>query len=125
VHVAQLGEGRQVGRSGIVLVQQPDAAVLHPQRRVADRPVGGTGQGLDHDHETAAELNDLVGDRSDEPGEAQVAQLVLELARGVLGQQDRGALGDVAREVLRVEVVPVQVGHVEVVRVSQAVPVEL
>ena len=79
--------GDQVGRAGVVLVEQPDAVVLHPQRRVADRAVGRRGQRLDHDLQAAVELVHLVADGLEEPGEAELAQLVLELAGRVLRQQ--------------------------------------
>ena len=124
MHVAELGEAGQVGGASVVLVQQAYPVVLHPQRRVADRAVGRRGQRLDHDLQAAVEFVHLVGDGLEERGEPALAQLVLQLARRVLGEQDGGPLVDEALEMGRVEVVPVQVGDVEVVGVAQALPVE-
>jgi hypothetical protein len=84
VHVAQLGEDRQVCRAGVILVEQPDPVVLHPQSGVADRAVGRAGERLDHDLEAAVELDHLVADCLDEAREAQLAQFVLHLAGGEL-----------------------------------------
>jgi hypothetical protein len=66
----------------------------------------------------------LVRPGLQEAREAQVAQLVLELAGRVLRQQDGRLLADEVLEVGRVEVVPVQVGDVQVVAVAEGFPVE-
>ena len=52
------------------------------------------------------------------------SQLVAQFRRRVRRQQHRRLLADEAREVRGVEMVPVQVGHVEVVAVAERLPVE-
>ncbi len=125
VHMPEFGEEAQVGGAGVVLVEQPDAVVLDPQRGVADRTVGGGRERLDEDVQAAVQLVHLIGPGLEERGEAERPQLVLHLGGGELRQQDGGLLADEPLEVLGVEVVAVQVRDVEVVDVAEGLPVEL
>ena len=122
---AELQQLRDVQRMRVVLVDDPGGAVVEGERRVADRPVAGTLQRRDHESQAAVELLGDAGLGADEVPEAQFAQLVLELVGRVVRQQDPGVLRDVVAQVVRVEVVAVQVGDVEVVAVPERVPVQL
>ncbi len=125
VNVAELGEPGQVGRARVVLVEQPDAVVLDPQRRVADRPVGRGGERLDHHLEPAVELDHVVGRGLQEVPEAELLELVAQLRGRELGQQHGRLLRHEPLQLGRVEVVAVQMGHVQVVAVTEALPVQL
>jgi hypothetical protein len=122
---AELQQLRDVQRVRVVLVHDPRGAVVQRQRGVADRAVTRTLQRRDHEPQAAVELLRHAALGPDEVLEPQLAQLVLELVGGVVRQQDARVLGDVGAQVVRVEVVAVQVRHVEVVAVAQGVPVQL
>ena len=84
----------QVERVRVVLVQDAGGAVVDRQARVADRAVGGGAEGRDHDPQSAA-LDDLARLRVGDVGEAEVAQIRLEVVGRVVGQQHLDVLGDV------------------------------
>ncbi len=56
--------------------------------------------------------------------EAKLFQLALQIGHRVVGQQHDGVLVDVFAQILRIEVVLVQVRDVEVVAVAEGVPVQ-
>ncbi|BDH55213.1 hypothetical protein MTP03_01520 [Tsukamurella sp. PLM1] len=82
----------------------------------------------DHDVQLALGAADRVLHRVlrlEELREAQLLQLAPQVRDGVVRQEDGGVLVDVLDQVLRVEVVAVQVGDVEVVDVAERLPVQL
>ena len=117
------GEGGEVGRAAVVLVDEPARAVADDERRVAAGAVGDRRLDVDRHRQSLP----APPRRCSSPSvvrirfvEAEGAQPLVELAARVAGDED----GDVAAHVALVgepglvEVVAVQVGDVEVVGVS-------
>ena len=103
-------------------------AVVDHQTGVADRAVGRGAQRDDHHVEVALGPADAVFDRVgglEEPVEAELLQFALQVGHREVGQQHDRVLVDVLAQVLRVEVVVVQVRDVQVVAVAEGVPVQL
>ena len=122
VRAERLQRARVAG-AGVVLVEQPSRAVGEHQPGVAEGPVGGGRHREDRDLQ-AVEIDGLAVTRLHEVAEAQGLELAAEERRGEVRQQHAGALVDVAGEERGVEVVPVQVRHVEVVGPAEPLRVE-
>ena len=108
-------EGLQRARiagAGVVLVEQAGRAVGEHQAGVAERPVGGRGHREDRDLE-AVEVEGLAVLRLDEVPEAEGLELAAQERRGEVREQHPRALVDVAGEERGVEVVAVEVRHVQ------------
>ena len=128
VDLAEVG-GQYVEVDGprVVHVERHGGAVVDHQSGVADGAVGGGSQRDDHHPEVALGAGDLVAHRVGglvEPVEAQIRQGAAQVRHRVVGQQHHRVLVDVRAQRLRVEVVLVQVGDVEVVDVAEGVPVQ-
>ena len=111
-------------RSAVVLVEHAASRVLHEDGRVTDRSVGRCGRGEDRDLEVVRKWNGLAIRAWDEVLEAKAAQRALELGRGEGREQHRCRLVDPLLQERRVEMVAVQVRHVEVVRSLESGGVE-
>ncbi|CAB4916045.1 unannotated protein [freshwater metagenome] len=122
-----LGHHVQVHRPRVVHVERDGLPVGHHQAGVADRAVGRRAERDDHDVEITLGPGQRVLDRVGglvELVEAELLQLVLEIEHRVVRQQHRRVLVDVFGQVLRIEVVLVQVRDVEVIAITQLVPVQ-
>ena len=118
----------QVDGPGVVHVETGGFPVRDDEARVTDRTVRGSAQSDDHDVEIALGTADGVLDgvfRLEELVEAELLEFTLEVRHRVIGEQDCGVLVDVRDQILRIEVVLVQVRDVEVVAIAQRVPVQL
>ena len=119
VDVAEIGvQHLEVDGPRVVHVEAHGLSVVDHQTGVADRAVGRGAQRDDHHVEVALGPADAVLDRVrrlEEPVKAQLLQFALQVGHRVVGQQHDGVLVDVLAQVLRVEVVAVQVRDVEVV----------
>ena len=128
VDVAEVGvQHVEVDRPGVVHVERDRLAVGDHQPGVADRAVGRGAQRDDHHVEVALGPADAMLDRVgglEEAVEAQLLQFAPQVGHRVVRQQHDRVLVDVLAQVLRVEVVRVQVGDVEVVAVAEGVPVQ-
>ena len=126
VDLAEIGvQDVEIDGPGVVHVEADGLAVVDDQAGVADRAVGGRAQRDDHHVEVALGPADAVLDRVgglEEPVEAQLLQFAAQVGHREVGQQHDGVLVDVLAQVLRVEVVLVQVGDVEVVARRPARP---
>ncbi len=117
------GEGGEVGRAAVVLVDQPAGAVADDERRVAAGPVGDRRLDVDRHREVTVEAELVTVGGADQVVEAERPQPPVELAARVAGHEH----GDVAAHVARVgqprlvEVIAVEVGDVEVVGVADPV----
>ena len=114
------GEGGEVGRAAVVLVDQPARAVADDQRRVAARAVGDRRLDVDRHRQVAAvtaEAMLLAVGGADQVVEAEGAQPPVELAARVAGHEHGDVAADVALvgEPDLVEVIAVEVRDVEVV----------
>ena len=117
----------QIHRSGVVHVESGCRAVGNHQRRVADRAVGRCAQRDDHDVQVALGPADPVLDRVgglEEAVKAQLLQRISQIGHRIVRQQHHRVLVDVRSQKLGVEVVLVQVRDVQVVAVTQSVPVQ-
>ena len=125
VYMAEFGERGQLRRTRVVLVEQAHAVgVLDPDRRVTQWAVRGRRHRLDHHLGAAVEFDDLLVGQPPQIGEPQVTQFRLHVPGREVGVQDHRVLADVLCQVLRVEVVAMQVGHVEVVALAEPLPVQ-
>ncbi len=125
VHVTQLRERGQFRGARVVLVQESNPVdVLHPDRGVPQRAVRGCRHRLDHDLQATIEFDDLLVGQSPQVRESEVTQFRLHVTGRKVRIQHDGVLADMVSEVLGVEMVPVQVRHVQVVAVPQPVPIQ-
>ena len=102
----------EVDGPGVVHVERDGLAVVDHQAGVADRAVGGGAQRDDHHVEIALGPADAVLDGVgglEEAVEAELLQLAPQIGHREVGQQHDGVLVDVLAQVLRIEVVLVQV----------------
>ena len=128
VDLAEVGvQHVEVHRPRVVHVERDRLAVVDDQSRIPDRPVGRGAQRDDHHVQVALGSADPVFDRVgglEEPGEPESLQFPAQVGHREIGQQHHGVLVDVLAQVLRIEVVLVQVGDVEVVDVAQRRPIQ-
>ena len=108
----------------IVLIEDARFPIIQRQPRVADRPVGGSDERHDHEAE-AVSLIRLVGPGPDERMESELLQFLLEMVQRVFGEEDRGVLRDVLGEELRIEMVVVKVGDIEIVGTANEVEIKV
>ena len=117
----------EVDRPRVVHVERHRLSVVDHQPGVADRAVGGRAQRDDHHVEVALGPADAVLDRVgglEEAVKAELLELAAQVGHREVRQQHDGVLVDVLAQVLRVEVVAVQVRDVQVVAVAERVPVQ-
>ena len=112
------------GRPRVVHVEEARLAVVDDQGRVADRPVRGGDQRLDLERQAVGGVDRAAVLRLQEAVEAQRLELLAQGVERVGRQDDGGVLVAVRRQPLRVEVVVVQVRHVEVGRVADRLGVD-
>ncbi|CDZ88344.1 hypothetical protein RHRU231_40094 [Rhodococcus ruber] len=115
-------------RAGVVHVEHRGLAVRDDETGVADRSVRGCAQGDDHHVQVALGPADGVLDgigRLEELREPELLELATQVRDREVGQQHRRVLADVLAQVLRVEVILVQVRDVQVVDVAERTPVQL
>ena len=105
----------QVVGAAVVLVHQTAAAVADDEGRVAAGAVGDAGLDVDGDAQIAVQGDLLAVDRAHDVGEAETAQDALELAGGKARDEHRGVAAHMVRQPFLVEVIGVDVRHVEVV----------
>ncbi len=128
VDLAEIGvQHVQVDGPGIVHVEGDGLPVVDDQAGIADGPVGGRAQRDDHHVQVALGPAHPVFDRVgglEEPVEAQLLQLAPQVGHREVRKQHDGVLVDVFGQVLRVEVVLVQVRDVQIVDLAERRPVE-
>ena len=118
----------QIHGARVVHVEHRGGAVGDDQPRVADGAVGRRPQRDDHHIQLALGSADAVLDRVgglEEAVETQLLQFAPQVGYREVRQQHDGVFVDVLGEMLRVEVVLVQMRDVEVVAVAESVPVQL
>ena len=114
----------EVDRPRVVLVEDPRLAVVDRERRVAERAVGREDRADGH-HAQAVELERHVRLRLHEASEAERLELPVHEVERMVRKDHRRVLGHVVAQEVAVEVVPVDVRDVEVVRVPERRRVEL
>ena len=117
----------EIHRPGVVHVEGGRDAVVDHQRRIADRPVGGRAQRDDHDVQLTLRTAEPVLHRIgglEEVVKAQHLQRIFQVWHRIVRQQDGGVLVDVLGQQLGVEVVLVQMRDVQIVAVTERVPVQ-
>ena len=117
------GEGGQVSRSTVVLIDEPARAVADHERRVAAGAVGDRRLDVDRHRQLAVVTTEsmlLAVDRADQVVEAEGAQPPVEFAAGVAGDEDSDVSTYVALvgEPRLVEVIAMEVRDVQVVGVA-------
>ncbi len=111
---------REVVQAAVVLVEEAGLAVVHDERRVAAGAVGEGGLDVDLDRQTT-EIDGRAVLGAHEFAEAERPQLLLEFVGRIAGEQHGGRAVDVLGEVGDVEVVAVQMGDVQIVRMFDGV----
>ena len=117
----------EIDGPGIVHVERDGLAVVDDQAGVPDRAIGGGAQGDHHHLEVALRPADAMFHRIggfEEPVKADLLQLALQVGHREVGQQHDRVLVDMLAQVLRVEMVGVQMRDVQVVTVAEGVPVQ-
>ena len=107
----------------VVLVEHAGLPVVDHQGGIADGPVRRRHQRQDRQAE-AAHVDRLGVLRVDELREAEGPQCLLQVVEGVVGEEDPGVLRHVLGQELRIEVVVVEVGDVQVVGPADQVSVD-
>ena len=113
-----------IGRPRVVHVEQTRLAVVDDQGRVADGAVRRGHERLDLEGQAIIGVDRSAVLGLQEAVEAQRLELLAQGIERVGRQDDRGVLVAVRRQPLRVEVVMVQVRHVEVGRVADRLGVD-
>jgi hypothetical protein len=117
----------EVDGARVIHVEAHRFSVVDHQTGVSDRAVGRSAQRDDHHVEIALWPAHPVLDRVrrlEESMETDFLEFALQVGHRVVGQQHDRVLVDVVAQVLRVEVVAVQMRDVQVVDVAEGVPVQ-
>ena len=122
VVVAEVVDRRQVRGMGVVLIEEPMPPVVQCEQRVSDRPVSGPGKRF-YQHPQPVQLNRLAAAHCHEPAKTQLGQRPPQLISRIVRQQHGRALVHRA-QCVRVEVVAVQMRHVQVIGLPVGVPIQ-